>query len=189
MLNLGARCWSTIDQLPLGKAFADLYWSALAWPLTSLWRIEMNYEWHHSRIYGKSKYHFWIIDSNANRHMRGSNKSLFNYTTCPSKDSVRIVDGFLTSVYGTSSVVCTSNITLPSVLHIPKFLVNFLSVSTITKALNCKLEFFLGHCVFQDLQTGNKVGRGRLCEGLYLLDRSPSMSQALFGDNRYVNQE
>ncbi|TYH31278.1 hypothetical protein ES288_A01G160900v1 [Gossypium darwinii] len=121
--------------------------------------------------------------------MTRSNKSLFNYTTCPSKNSVRIVDDSLTSVSGTDSIVCTPNITLSSVLHVPKFFVNLLFVSTITKALNCKLELFPNHCVFLDLQTRKTVGSGRLCDGLYLLGRSSSMSQTLFGENKDVNRE
>ncbi|TYI93048.1 hypothetical protein E1A91_D02G111700v1, partial [Gossypium mustelinum] len=121
--------------------------------------------------------------------MTGSSKSLFNYTTCPSKDSVRLADGSLTSIFGRSSVVCTLNITLSSILYVPKFLVNLLSISTITKALNCKLEFFPDHCVFQDLQTRKTIGSGRLCDGLYILNQSSNMSQALFGDNKDVNKE
>ncbi|TYI92824.1 hypothetical protein E1A91_D02G097400v1, partial [Gossypium mustelinum] len=102
--------------------------------------------------------------------MIGSNKSLFNHTTCPSKDSVRLADGSLTSISRTSFVVCTPNITLSFVFHVLKFSVNLLSVSAITKALNCKLEFFFDHYVFQDLQTGKTIGSGRFCDGLYLLD-------------------
>ncbi|TYI92956.1 hypothetical protein E1A91_D02G105000v1, partial [Gossypium mustelinum] len=103
-------------------------------------------------------------------HVTGSNKRLFNYTTCPFKDSVQLADGSLTSIFRTGSILCTPNITLFSVLYVPKFSVNLLSISTITKALHCKLEFFLDHCVFQYLQTGKMIGSGRLCNGLYLLD-------------------
>ncbi|TYG62130.1 hypothetical protein ES288_D07G203300v1 [Gossypium darwinii] len=102
--------------------------------------------------------------------MIGSNKSLFNCTTCPSKDSVQLADGSLTSISGIGSIVYTLNITLPSVLHVPKFSINILSVSTITKALNCNLEFFPDHSVFQDLQTGKTIGSGKFCDGFYLLD-------------------
>ncbi|TYH22047.1 hypothetical protein ES288_A04G095500v1 [Gossypium darwinii] len=102
--------------------------------------------------------------------MIGSNKSLFNYTTCPSKESVRISDGSLTFISGLSSVVFTPNITLSSILHVPKFPVNLLSISTITKALNCKLKLFPVHLVFQDLQIGKMIDSSRLCDGLYLLN-------------------
>ncbi|TYG78642.1 hypothetical protein ES288_D02G076300v1 [Gossypium darwinii] len=120
--------------------------------------------------------------------MTGSNKSLFNYTTYPSKDNVQF-DGSLTSVSRTGFIVCTLNLILSSVLHVPKFSVNLLFISTITKVLNCKLEFFPDHCVFQDLQTGKTIGSGRLCDDLYLLKQLPTMSQALFGENKDVNQE
>ncbi|TYJ23257.1 hypothetical protein E1A91_A08G179000v1 [Gossypium mustelinum] len=93
--------------------------------------------------------------------MAESSKNLFNYTTCPSKDNVRIADGSLTSISGTGFVVCTPNITLSFILHVPKFPVNLLSISTITKALNCKLGFFPDYYGFQDLQTGKTIGSGR----------------------------
>ncbi|TYG98903.1 hypothetical protein ES288_A10G154400v1 [Gossypium darwinii] len=108
--------------------------------------------------------------------MIGSKKSLFNYTTCPYKDSVQLADDSFTSISRICSVVCTPYITLSSILSVSKFPVNLLFVSTITKALNCKLKFFPDHCVFQDLQTGKTIGSDRLCDDLYLLDRLSSMS-------------
>ncbi|KAG8503477.1 hypothetical protein CXB51_001405 [Gossypium anomalum] len=100
-----------------------------------------------------------------------------------------MVNASLTSISGIGFAVCTLNTTLSSTLDVPKFLANLLSVSTITKALNCKLEFFHDHCVFLDLQIGKTISSDTLCDGLYLLDQSSSMSQALFGDNKYVNRE
>ena len=133
----------------------------------------------------------WIIDSGANRHMTGSSKGFLNYFPSLTKDSVRIADGSFTPISGTGSVICTSNIKLSSVLHVPHFPVNLLFVSAITNALNCKIEFFPDHCVIQDLHTGKRIGNGRLHDGLYMLEGDPgsSISQACFGENKDVNQE
>ena len=112
----------------------------------------------------------WIIDSGVNRYMTGSSKNLQNYSSCLKEENVRIADGSLTSVSGTGSIICTPGIKLSSILHIPEFPVNLLSVSSITKDLNCEIVFFLDRCVFQDLQTEKRIGNGRLHDGLYMFD-------------------
>jgi len=75
------------------------------------------------------------------------------------------------------------------VLHVPEFPINILSISAITKALNCKIEFFPDHCIFQDLQTGKRIGSGRLRDDLYILDEIQNSGQAFFGESKDVNQE
>eukprot|EP00252_Welwitschia_mirabilis_P002409 TRINITY_DN1235_c0_g1_i6.p1 TRINITY_DN1235_c0_g1~~TRINITY_DN1235_c0_g1_i6.p1 ORF type:complete len:1428 (+),score=264.56 TRINITY_DN1235_c0_g1_i6:585-4868(+) len=132
----------------------------------------------------------WIIDSGANRHMTGSSKEFATYSSGKKGDNVRIADGSFTPVSGTGSVSCTPNINLSSVLHVPHFSVNLLSVSSITKELQCKIEFFPDHCVFQDLQTGKRIGTGRLQNGLYVLDKNHETvaHQASLG-NDVINRE
>jgi hypothetical protein len=46
-----------------------------------------------------------------------------------------------------------------------------MSVSKITRGLNCSVEFFPNHCVFQDLQTRRIIGRGRESDGLYIFEQ------------------
>jgi hypothetical protein len=89
---------------------------------------------------------------------------------------------------------CTSNFQLSSVLHIPSFHVNLLSVSYLTKTLDCKVEFFPTHCVFQDLKSGKVIGSGRQQNDLYLLEdnrRIPSVdtNRAFTGESLDVNKE
>lgn len=55
------------------------------------------------------------------------------------------------------------------VLHVPSFSFNLISVSALTKDLNCSVTFFPTHCVFHDLKTGQVIGGGRESNGLYLL--------------------
>ena len=60
---------------------------------------------------------------------------------------------------------------------------NLLSISAITKALHCGVFFFPHHCVFQDLDTGRRIGLGRENgRGIYeLVADIPSTGlQALF---------
>jgi hypothetical protein len=94
----------------------------------------------------------WVIDSGANRHITGSSENFLSYSLCLRKENVRIADGSFHPV-----AACTSNIQLSSVFH-P---VNLLSVSYLTKTLDCKIEFFPNHCVFQDLKLAKVISSGR----------------------------
>nr|XP_016489384.1 PREDICTED: uncharacterized protein LOC107809293 [Nicotiana tabacum] len=131
----------------------------------------------------------WIIDSGENRHMTGSSKGFKNYSPSSKGDYVRIANGSLTPASGTGSVVYTPDTTLSSVLHVPEFPVNLLSVSAITKKLNYSVEFFPDHYVFQNLQTTKRIGSGTLHDDLYWIDGIRDSSQAFFGGNKDVNQE
>jgi GAG-pre-integrase domain len=45
-----------------------------------------------------------------------------------------------------------------------------LSVSKVTRELNCKIIFSPTNVIFQDQITGQKIGEGQLVDGLYVLD-------------------
>ena len=114
----------------------------------------------------------WIIDSGATDHMTGMASIFSSYTVCSGRDKIRVADGTFSSIAGKGTISASPNITLSSVLHAPKLSNNLLSVSNITKTLNCSVTFFPSHCVFQDLDTGKTIGSGREDNGLYLLDSS-----------------
>ncbi|PKA64555.1 hypothetical protein AXF42_Ash007300 [Apostasia shenzhenica] len=92
------------------------------------------------------------------------------YVPCSGKDKVRITNGSFTPVNGKGVVRCSPSLMLSSVLHVPSFSVNLLSISFITKDLNYKVTFFPSHCILQRLATEEIIGAGKICNGLYLLD-------------------
>ena len=112
----------------------------------------------------------WIIDSGASDHMTGSSPVFCAYTPCSGRDKVRIADGTVSSVSGKGLVRVTPLLSLSSVLHVPNFTTNLLSIGRITRDKNCSVTFFPSHCVFQDLITGRMIGSGREENGLYLLE-------------------
>lgn len=111
----------------------------------------------------------WIIDSGATDHMTGTPSLFSTYTLCSGQDKVTIADGTLATVAGKRNIPLTDHLTLSSALHVPKLSLNLLSVSSLTKSLNCSVTFFPSHCVFQDLRTGRLIGSGRETGGLYQL--------------------
>ena len=82
---------------------------------------------------------------------------------------VRIVDGSLSKVTGTGSVVITKDLILKFVLLVPNLACNLLSISKLTRDLKCVTNFFPTYCEFQDLESGRTIGNDKECEGLYLL--------------------
>ena len=85
----------------------------------------------------------WIVDSGASDHMTG-NATLFNtYSPNSGNLMVRIADGSLSKVAGIGSVTITNDLTLKSVLLVPNLTCNLLSISKLTKDLNCITIFFL----------------------------------------------
>lgn len=64
------------------------------------------------------------------------------------KIKARIADGTLSPISGKGSVNVSTALSLSSVLYVPKFTTNMLSISCLTKDLNCLVTFFTSHYVF-----------------------------------------
>jgi hypothetical protein len=87
----------------------------------------------------------WVIDSGATDHITGDKGILSPfkpYKNLQNLPSVTLADGLTTSVIGSGTISPTSSLSLSSVLCLPNFSFNVLSVSQITKALNCCVLFF-----------------------------------------------
>ena len=112
----------------------------------------------------------WVIDSGATNHMI-CNSSLFStFQSQPSPSTVTLADGSHSCVLGSGTIVPTPSIPLTSVLSLPNFSFNLMSVSKLTRTLKCYISFFPDFCLFQDLMTKQIIGRGRESGGLYILD-------------------
>jgi hypothetical protein len=99
---------------------------------------------------------FWVIDSGANKHISGI-LSLFS-DLLPIKDHIVLADGSSRLVLGKGVLHPTSSLSLPSSLFVPDSPFNLLSVSQLTKALQCSITFDPTSCVFQDLKTKEMIG-------------------------------
>ena len=76
------------------------------------------------------------------------------------------------------TVHCSSSLTLTNVFHIPSFKFNLLSISQLTKSINCDVIFSSSECIFQDRAIKNKIGRGSARNGLYYLDADLDFNSA-----------
>ena len=112
----------------------------------------------------------WVIDSGASDHMTGNQRLFSNFKPYATTSRVTLADGSTSCVIGSGTVNPTPSLPLSSVLSLPNFSFNLLSVSKLTRALNCCISFFPDHCLFQDLTTKRIIGRGHVSKGLYMLD-------------------
>ena len=83
----------------------------------------------------------WVLDSGASKHVAGCLGEFESY--CPSSPShqqtIQTADGTSQPIKGTGVVQCTPNIKLSSVLHVPAFPVNLLSLSALVDEIDCRV--------------------------------------------------
>ena len=75
---------------------------------------------------------------------------------------------------GIGFVIISTDLTLNSVLYVPKLNCNLLSVSKLINDLNCAVDFRSNTCVFQDLHSGKMIGSAKGSAGLF--PRSSTLS-------------
>ena len=111
----------------------------------------------------------WIVDSGASKHMTPDPTMFKTYKPMSGREKVQTADGSLCSIAGVGDVTCTPDLQLSSVLHVPNFTNNLLSVSQLVDDLNCVVSLSPTHVVLQEPKTGKVIGIGKRSEGLYRL--------------------
>ena len=109
----------------------------------------------------------WIIDSEATEHITCDDGILVKQTKFGTETPVRILNGEKVPVVSVGDTSLLNALKLNGVLNITKFECNLLSVSRLTRDLNCFLTFFPNYCTMQDLPSRTLIGMGRHCDGLY----------------------
>ena len=112
--------------------------------------------------------------------MTGTSGLLSDLEHSSSLPNVTLVDGSATIVSSLGTANLNPNLSLSYVLYIPNFHFNLLSISKLTKLLNCAAIFLSTHCIFQDLKTRKIIGGGHEGDGLYYLDWRGSSSLVAF---------
>ena len=89
----------------------------------------------------------WIIDSGATYHITTSN---FISTLHPLAHplSISVPTGNTVNVTSTDDVKLSSSFTLHNILFVHEFKFNLMSISQLTKLLNCVVSFYPKFCFF-----------------------------------------
>ena len=119
----------------------------------------------------------WIIDSGATDHMTGSLKLFCSYNPCAGNKKIKIADGSLSVIAGIGSIVISPSLTLHKVLHVPNLSCNLLSISKLTRDLNCQVNFFPSYFDFQELTSGKTIGSARESGGLYFFEEGSKLKR------------
>ncbi|RVW88573.1 hypothetical protein CK203_032969 [Vitis vinifera] len=123
----------------------------------------------------------WILDSGASDHISG-NKDLFSsITTTSALPTVTLANGSQTMAKGFGFAHPLPSLPLHSVLYAPECPFNLISISKITRTLNCSITFSDKFVTLQDRSTGKTIGIGRESQGLYHLT-SPSPAVCISTD-------
>lgn len=115
----------------------------------------------------------WVIDSGASAHMTGDAGILNSICPVNTFSTVKLADGSQSIITGIGNSSLLPTLSLDSVLHVPRFPLSLLSVSQLTKKLDCTITFSSSSCTLQDRQTRRIFGSGTESGGLYYFDNNP----------------
>src|ERR1044072_7200751 len=114
-----------------------------------------------------------FLDSGASDHLAG-NPSFFTKLAPPkAPHSVTLADGSKAQVMGIGQASPRSSLSLDSVLFVPGSPFNLISISQLTRTLNCSITFNSKSFLIKD-RTGLTIGVGYESRGLYYLQPHPS---------------
>lgn len=119
----------------------------------------------HSLLSKKLGENLWIVDIGASDHVTGSIDTLSTYGACDRNINISVGNGIVSLAIGQGTAYL-SNLKLKSVLYVPKLKCNLLSISKVTKDMNCGVTFFPFHCEFQDMTLGKMIGSATEKDGL-----------------------
>ena len=113
--------------------------------------------------------------------------SFKTYSPYTHSESIQIADGTSQLIHGVGSLECTPSLSLSSVLHVPSFSVNLLSVSSIIDQFKCTVKFDENICVFQERRTGRRIRTGVRRNGLWFISHEESaLTAAAEGDVKKI---
>ncbi|XP_074276895.1 uncharacterized protein LOC141600551 [Silene latifolia] len=122
---------------------------------------------HANAVHSSLMLHDWIIDTGASDHMTFNFFLMHNVRILPKPLSIGLPDGTVKYVTKIGDVSLTDNIVLLSVLFLPDFRQNLLSVTKLIDNNNLCAMFSASACEFQDLSTKNIIAYGRRVGDLY----------------------
>ena len=103
----------------------------------------------------------WILDSGASHHMVGNPDFLHNKVTLDNAGHVQLQTGDSAKVSHIGDCNIREGDILSQVLCMPSFQFNLMSISQVTKYLNCYVTFFPQYSVFQDILSGKVKVTGK----------------------------
>jgi hypothetical protein len=115
--------------------------------------------------------------------MTGNQSLLKNYHNLISDQYFTVANNERIEIKGWGMISVFSKKYLQDVFYVENCSVNLLSISKLSKELNCEIVFKEKIMIFQDLITKEKIGEGHLENDLYFLDSNKSIFNSRKDDN------
>jgi GAG-pre-integrase domain len=110
----------------------------------------------------------WVIDSGATDHMTWDQNKLQNIIPTVEPQHILVANRNKVQIKGLGTTKLLTK-DIQNILYLPAFNSNLLSISKITRDLNCKVIFSPHEVIFQDQESGKKIGEDFFKNGLYYL--------------------
>lgn len=120
----------------------------------------------------------WIFDCGATDTMTYDPNDFLNLGSS-SKTYIETASGEHVEVKGGGAIEFSRNMKLKNCLYIPTLSSKLLSVSQVTKELNCGVLMYPTFCILQDILTREIIGRGTERGGLYYVDEVTHQGHAM----------
>ncbi|XP_042039539.1 uncharacterized protein LOC121785221 [Salvia splendens] len=111
----------------------------------------------------------WIFDCGATDTMTPDKRDFIDFSE-DTKSYIKTANGELINVEGSGTVEISPTLRLTNCLYVPTLSQRLMSISHVTKELNCTLLMHPDFCILQDTQTKRILGRGTEKRGLYYVD-------------------
>ncbi|XP_076933537.1 uncharacterized protein LOC143599475 [Bidens hawaiensis] len=111
----------------------------------------------------------WIFDCGATDTMTYEISDMCLMSK-PKKSRIHTANGEVLQVKGGGTIQISTNMKLSNCLYVPSLSHKLLSISHVTKELNCVVLMHPNFCILQDIRTGMIIGRGTERQGLYYVD-------------------
>lgn len=121
----------------------------------------------------------WIIDSGASDHMTPYLCNLTKTIPTTKATTINLPTGDTVSVTHTGTAKFGNGLVLDSVLCVPFFKHNLLSVQKLIKDNNCDVQFYSDHCTVVNRNSHKLLAIGYAKNGLYYLSNAPKTYSAL----------
>ncbi|KAI3507425.1 hypothetical protein L1887_22411 [Cichorium endivia] len=121
----------------------------------------------------------WVVDSGSTEHIVHKFESLENGARTTREAPVMIPNGDNIPVVAKGDCTLSGGNKINEVLYIPDFNCNLLSVSRLSKELQCVVSFFPDFVVMQGLQSKKLIGTGECISGLYRMGMATHERKAM----------
>ena len=102
----------------------------------------------------------WVLDSGASQHVAGDFNEFTSYVphSLAHQKNIHTADGTAQPIIGVGTVNCTPSLELSSVLHVPAFPVNLVSLSALVDQIDCRIILDKVVFLIQERLTGRSLG-------------------------------